>query len=102
MDETILTTQLTSSVIVVWVLQYLKAFLGLQGRAAVVVVRFGSVMLAVLTAAGIHYTFDSEAGILTITGITLANVAHFLWGAFQQFVGQEIVYEAVYNKPKEP
>lgn len=97
MDD-ILATQIASSATVVWLIQWAKMKLGLEGAAGIRVARLFSAILAVATAAGIQYTFDTDHGILTITGLTVANGFSFLWHAFQQFVGQEVIYKAAYNK----
>lgn len=102
MEESIVSTQLTSSAVVVWLIQYLKSagWLRFMTDDTGKINRAVSAVLALLTAAGIHITFDSTAGILTIAGITLANGLHFAWAAAQQFVGQEIIYEMVYRPRK--
>ena len=102
MDESMVTTQLTASAVVVWAIQYLKAagWFKFMSDDSGKINRTVSALLALGTAAGIHLTFDSGAGVLTITGITIANGLHFLWASAQQFVGQEVLYEMIYHPQK--
>lgn len=102
MDESLVSTQLTASAVVVWVIQYLKGagWLKFMTCDTGKLNRAVSAIFALLTAAGIHTTFDSTAGVLTVTGITLVNGVHLVWAAAQQFVGQEIIYEMVYHPRK--
>lgn len=102
MEESLIATQFSSAAVVVWIIQYLKS----AGRLAWITQDTGrlnrviSAVLALATAAGIHYQFDSTAGTLTVTGLTLTNGLHFMWAAAQQFIGQELLYEAVYSPKK--
>lgn len=102
MEEPLISTQLTASAVVVWLIQYLKkaGWLTFMTDDTAVINRVVSALLALVTAAGIHYQFDTVAGVLTVTGLTISNGLHFIWAAIQQFVGQEILYEAIYNKPR--
>lgn len=50
-----------------------------------------SVLLALATAAGLHVTFDSTAGVLTVTGLTWLALKE----AVRQWACQQIVYHAV-------
>jgi hypothetical protein len=91
-----LSNQVVVSAIGVWLVQRLKQapwfpWVRQQSDRAQ---RAAAVMVALLATAGIHVTFESEAGVLTVTGLTLANFAHFLWHALKTFVFQELVYRA--------
>lgn len=48
-----------------------------------------------VTAIGLHFTFDSQAGVLTITGLTLVNVAHTVWAWVQQYALQQAAYKGL-------
>ena len=60
-------------------------------------------MLAVLGAlaatAGLHFAFEMQEGVLTVSGLTGGNLQHFGWEAFKAFVFQETAYRAAL-KPK--
>lgn len=101
MDSSLLTTQAIAASTVVWVIQILKRsqwckFLDVNTSS---INRVVSALAALLTASAIHWTWDAATATLTISGLTAMAVGHFLWGALQQFVGQEMIYEIVY-KPK--
>ena len=51
--------------------------------------------LAFATAVGLHFTFDSEAGVLTITGLTLANILHTGWAWIQQYALQQAAFRGL-------
>lgn len=51
---------------------------------------FLSVMVAIATTAGIHWTFDAASG----NGTILFNT-HQIWGAIMQWVAQHIAYKQV-------
>lgn len=99
-DTNIFSTQLTSSAVVVWVIQWLKhaGWCPWITADSNTLTRTISAAAAIGTAAGIHFSFDAAAGSLAITGLLLPNILHFLWVALQQFVGQELIYTAVYNR----
>lgn len=52
-----------------------------------------AVFMSVLTAIGIHHTFDVSSGVLTITGLTPANMLHGIWAVAQQFAFQQGAYK---------
>lgn len=101
-DPNVLLTQGISAGTVVWIIQELKkaGWCKSLSMDSARVNRIVSAIAALLTASAIHWTWDSASHVLTISGLTLSAVAGFLWGAFQQFVGQEYLYQAVYA-PKE-
>jgi hypothetical protein len=55
-------------------------------------VRVVAAVGAILTAAGFTWDYTAEGGVLTITGITIANVAGFVWLAVKQWIFQESFY----------
>lgn len=55
---------------------------------------FVAAILAAVASIGIHYNFDMTAGTLTITGLSMQNIAHGLmqWGI--QYATQHMVYKS--------
>jgi hypothetical protein len=89
-----LASQVTASGIVVWVLQSLKKanWFPWITEHSDTVTRIWAVVLAAATSAGISYTYDPSAGMLTISGATLAGVLSFLWKVVSALVFQELIY----------
>src|ERR1035437_5538864 len=54
-----------------------------------------SVVVAFVTSLGIGYKYDAVAGILIISGLTKAGIAHGLWHWFTQWVAQHVSYKAL-------
>ena len=54
---------------------------------------------AFITSVGLHFTFDAQAGVLTVTGLTVANILHGLWGWVQQYALQQGLYKGVVKQP---
>ena len=50
---------------------------------------------AFVAAIGLHFTFDTDAGVLTITGLTLTNIAHTSWAWVQQYAIQQASYKGL-------
>jgi hypothetical protein len=59
-------------------------------------------LLAAITAAGIHYTYDASAATLTFTGISLAGMGHAVWHWLQSYAVQETVYRGAFHKSEPP
>ena len=59
-----------------------------------------SLFAAAIAATGIHYTFDSQAGTLTITGLTLAGILTAVWTWAKSFVLNEIIYQGTIGAPQ--
>ncbi len=55
-------------------------------------------LLAAFTAAGMHFNYESTAGVITITGVTLISVLHFLWEWVQSFVFQHLIFKAAVGR----
>lgn len=64
--------------------------------------RLNGVIAAIVSAVatiGIHFTYDSSAGTLMITGVGLTSLRHGLWDWAKQYLFQQFVYDtAIKNK----
>lgn len=94
--------QITAAMIIVWLIQELKKSGRFPGITVdtVKVNRIVSAIGALATGAAIHWTWDSAAHSLLITGLTGWALLSFFWSFLQQFVGQEMLYQLIYA-PKE-
>lgn len=100
METELLTSQLTTAYMISALLQWLKnkpwfPFTNINTAA---LNRATAMALAFITAVGLHYTFDAEGGVLTITGLTVANIAHTAWASVQQYALQQGVYKGLVKK----
>lgn len=97
-------TQLTVSGIAVWLLEKLKAttwFPFLSTETANWAKTAWALVIALATGLGIQITFDSTAGQLIVTGLTLSGIGGALWVTAQSFVAQQILYHGIV-KPAAP
>ena len=62
------------------------------------VLRYLSAVVASLTAVGISVSF--EAGVLTVTGLTIANLVNLLMTAVSQFVLQHSAFRLLISTPR--
>lgn len=86
-----------------YVIQFLKnspaKWLSLFTNQHPGILRGFSALIAALSTAGIYYTFDG--GVLTITGLTVANIVGFTFNAVAQFVMQHSAFKMlISNRPK--
>lgn len=95
MDSTVMMDQVVISALGVWLIQKVKGWSGLPviQAGATKANRILSSLVAILSASGILVTANwigAEGTFsLVITGITIQNVALFLWMALKSFVLQE-------------
>jgi hypothetical protein len=99
-----LLSQATASAIAVWLLERAKRtawfpFLTEQSTAAVQ--RLWGIIAAVISAAGINYTFNSTEGTLLITGLTSVGITGALWAFAQSFTLQQFVYHGIIKSEKD-
>jgi len=97
METELLTSQVTAAYIIAAMLQWLKTkawFPFVQENMATLNRSFAAI-IAFIASIGIHYTFDAELGVLTITGLTTATILHGSWAAIQQFAMQQFMYKGV-------
>ena len=96
-----LSNQILVSAVGVWILERLKQapwFPWIQAQSDRAQ-RWAAVLIALLATAGIHVSFESEAGVLTVTGLAVTNVAHFAWHAMKTFIFQELIYRSTLKQP---
>lgn len=98
MQDPSLVTQFTGAAMIVWIIQGLKSagWFPHMDVDTVKVNRFVSALAALATASALHWNWDAATSSITISGLTVVNVTHFVWAALQQFVGQEMIYQIVY------
>lgn len=91
-------TQFTGAATIVWVIQELKkaGWCKSIDFDTTKINRMVSALAALATGAAIHWNWDAATHALTISGLTATAILSFLWGAAQQFVGQEMIYQVVY------
>lgn len=98
--QDLVVSQVTLSAVVVVIIQWLKnspwfPWLNAQSEKAKHV---AAVLGALLTAVGVHYTYDASIGTLTITGLTLAGVGHGAWHVLQSYAFQETLYKGAFKQ----
>lgn len=104
MDPQLFTNQAIIAVIASWMLEKVKSSprVGLISHdSSLYFQRYAAAVVAFATSLGIHFQFDHTAGTLVITGLSLASLGHFVWGAVQQFIMQEVAYQKLV-KPSPP
>ena len=61
--------------------------------------RFIGWLAALLSATGIHYTFNHDTGTLTLTGLTVMGLTHTAWDTTKSYAFQWLVYRGVVKGP---
>lgn len=93
----VLSGQVTSAAIIVWIIQLLKGWAKLPAisEASDKICRSLGVLGALLSASGILIVSNWDGAehtfTLIVSGVTVANVAGFIWTAIGSFVNQEII-----------
>lgn len=97
METELLTSQLTAAYAASALLEWLKkqSWFPFANANTAALNRATSIIFAFFAAAGLHYTFDSEAGVLTISGLTAVNIAHAIWAWIQQYAFQQAAYRGL-------
>jgi hypothetical protein len=99
--QTDATAMLTASAISVYLIQRLKSaswFKLLTPNTKYLNIA-ASLFAAAIAATGIHYTFDPNAGTLTITGLTIAGILTALWTWAKSFALNELIYQGTIGAP---
>lgn len=94
-------SQVTLALAVSFVLQWLKKqtwfpWLSFETEK---VNRLVSVFISIVAGFGVYFVFDHATGVLTISGLTLANLMHALSHAGEQFMLQHAAYRTVIAPP---
>lgn len=95
-------TGVTFSAISVAAIQWLKKsswFPWLSDESSKFALRISSVILALASAVGVHYVFNSETGTLTVTGLTVAAILPAGWAWLKQFVLNELIFQSGVKAP---
>jgi hypothetical protein len=96
-----LSAQVVISAVVVYLLQLAKKsrlipWLTMEtGRLNRVV----AVIASLLSAVGIHFTYNRSQGVLVISGLTLVGIATFAWRWLVSFVSQQLIFQTAVQKP---
>jgi hypothetical protein len=100
--DSLIVNQISSAAVVVFLLEFLKKqpwFTWLTEESTKKVKMAFSVVFGALAVAGIGYSFNADAGALTITGLTFTGIVTALWEVAKQFVWQKAIYKLV-KKPE--
>jgi hypothetical protein len=97
----VVSTQLSTAVIVAYLIQWVKKLQFIPGVNFDTenINRWVAIGAACLTGSGIYITFDPSAGKAVIAGLTLLNVYHFIAHAAQQFALQHATYKGIIAPP---
>ena len=89
-----LSWQLTLAAVSTYLVQYLKrsTWFPVYASSSVMAQRVVSAFVAACAAVGIHMQFDSTAGTLAVTGLTVATIWHLGGQVMQQYVFQHVMY----------
>jgi hypothetical protein len=93
-------TQITSSALVVLIVQKLKtwkAFTWLQ-EGKVLALRFASIIGAFLSSIGVSYEWDPATRHLSLAIPTMMAIVVATWHLINHYAMQEIIYQATVNK----
>ena len=87
----LLSSQLSLAYVTSSVMEWLKhqGWFPLMDKETANLNRLVAVVASFLVAVGIHFSFDTSAGVLTITGLTAGNIVHGLLAWVQQFAFQQ-------------
>ena len=101
MNDTALNDQIPLALLSTWAFQFLKRskwFPWLSVESQKVNYAVGA-LIAFLSTVGILCNFDHAAGVLTISGLTTANLMHVAVRFFQQYAYQQASYKLVVAPP---
>lgn len=100
----IVLSTITSSALVVWIMQMLKKSRWFkwveEGRP--VMNRCTAAVGALAGHLGITFTWNAANHSLGIEGLYFATILHFIWQWANQYALQEIIYQTAVNKPTGP
>jgi len=99
-----LLSQLTSSAVVIYVIESLKksAWCPWITMETKTINRWLAVVGSGASAIGVHFAYDGKAGALLITGLTVAGIAHGLWHWAQQYALTQLAYDSAINNKYVP
>lgn len=93
----VITSQLTAGYAMAALIEFLKKqpWFPLANVDNAKLNRAFAAMMSLFAALAIHATFDSAAGVLTITGLTWQGIAHSAWAWIQQYAFQQAAYKGL-------
>lgn len=96
-----LMSTLTASTLAVSAIQWLKEskYVPFINQHSAGLNRALSWAIAFFSGAGIHYTFNGDAGVLTITGLSAGVIFHSVTITCKQYVAQWLVYKGLVKGP---
>lgn len=99
-----LSAQVVISAVVVYLLQLAKksSLVPWLNKETAQLNRAVAVGASLFSSVGIHFTYSTAAGVLTITGLTLSGIGQFLWHWLTAFVSQQLIFQTAVNKGVPP
>jgi hypothetical protein len=96
----LISSQLAGAALMAYVLQWVKRsrLFPWVSEHTVGIQRALTAVTSLLAAIGIHYSFDSTAGVITITGIHAASIAAGLWEWAKQWAFQQGAADMIFTK----
>jgi len=91
----------TASTLAVSVIQWLKdtKYVPFINQHSAGLNRTLSWFIAFCSGAGIHYTFNGDAGVLTVTGLSAGVIFHTVTITCKQYVAQWLIYKGIVKGP---
>jgi hypothetical protein len=92
---------ITASTLAVSVIQWLKdtKYIPFINQHSATLNRFLSWAIAFFSGAGIHYTFNGDAGVLTVTGLSAGVIIHTATITCKQYAAQWLIYKGIVKGP---
>ena len=96
-----LLSTLTASTLTVSIIQWLKTskWLPFINQHSATLNRTLGWVSAFATGTGIHYTFNHDAGVLTITGLSAGVIIHTATVTAKQYAMQWLIYKGIVKEP---
>lgn len=92
---------ITASTLAVSVIQWLKdtKYVPFINQHSASLNRTLSWAIAFCSGAGIHYTFNGDAGVLTVTGLSAGVIIHTATITCKQYAAQWLIYKGIVRGP---
>lgn len=99
-----LTSVVTAGAISVSVIQWLKntKLIPFINHNSAALNRAVAWLMAFISAIGLHYTWDSGTGTLTLTGLTATAIGTTLWATIKSYAFQVLIYRGIVDKNGKP
>lgn len=98
-----ISSQVTVAAVCSWAIEHLKRSprIGFITEYTKGINRVVAVGAALVSSAGVTWTFDVDQGTLLVHGLTLAAAAHIAWDVLTQIAVQHGFYRAAVHRPKQ-